>query len=144
MHGSIRPGIIARRDAPSAIGLWRRGRRTGNDASSRSLDEAAADARRALGLYDGLPSRSGEQWFETARCHAALAGLARREGSGVPAGEPESDAAKAMKLLSKAVSMGYCNLDTYRSESALDPLRDRSDFRLLTLDLAFPIMPFAR
>ena len=34
---------------------------------------AAADARRALALWEGLPSRTGEEWFETACCHAALA-----------------------------------------------------------------------
>ena len=43
---------------------------------------AAADARRALALYDGLPSRSGEEWFEPACCHAALAGLAGRDRLG--------------------------------------------------------------
>jgi hypothetical protein len=37
---------------------------------------AAADARRALGLFDGLPSRGGYGWLETACAHAALAGLA--------------------------------------------------------------------
>ena len=41
---------------------------------------AAADARRALGLFDGLPPRSVEELFETACCHAALAGLAGRPG----------------------------------------------------------------
>jgi hypothetical protein len=31
----------------------------------------------------GLPSRSGEEWFEIACTRAALAGLAGRAGSGV-------------------------------------------------------------
>jgi hypothetical protein len=31
----------------------------------------------------------------------------------------------------------------YRTESPLDPLRNRPDFRLLMLDLAFPTQPFA-
>ncbi len=35
---------------------------------------AAADLERALGLYDGLPTRSGEEWFETACCHAGAPG----------------------------------------------------------------------
>ena len=48
---------------------------------------AVADTRRALGLYDGLAARSGEEWFETACCHAALEGLAGRPGSGVSAAE---------------------------------------------------------
>ena len=39
---------------------------------------AAADARRAIALWDGLPARAGYEWFEAACAHAALAGLAGR------------------------------------------------------------------
>ena len=41
--------------------------------------------RRAPALYDGLPSRAGEEWFETACCRAVLArltGVARVEPIG--------------------------------------------------------------
>jgi hypothetical protein len=48
-----------------------------------------------------------------------------------------------MAVLRQAVAMGYCNPDAYRTESALDPLRDRDDFRLLMMDLAMPADPFA-
>ena len=47
-----------------------------------------------------------------------------------------------MDLLRRAVGMGYRNLDAYRTEDALDPLRDRPDFRLLMMDLAMPAEPF--
>ncbi len=77
-------------------------------------------------------------------CHAALAGLAGRPGSGVSAAEREGEAEKAMAVLRQAVTMGYRNPDDYRTESALDPLRDRPDFQLLMMDLAFPAEPFAR
>ena len=36
-----------------------------------------------------------------------------------------------MALLHKAVGMGYRNAAAFRTEDALDPLRDRPDFRLL-------------
>ena len=49
----------------------------------------------------------------------------------------------AMALLHKAVAMGYRNADTFRTESALDHLRGRPDFRLLLMDLAIPADPFA-
>ena len=49
-----------------------------------------------------------------------------------------------MALLHKAVAMGYRTLDFFRTEDALDPLRDRDDFRRLMMDLAFPAEPFAR
>ena len=57
----------------------------------------AADVRRAVGLYDALPSRTQEQWFLSACAHAALAGLAGRAGSGVSAPRRhEADAAMAL------------------------------------------------
>ena len=49
-----------------------------------------------------------------------------------------------MALLRKAVGMGYRNADAFRTEDALDPLRDRENFRALVMDLAFPSEPFAK
>jgi len=40
--------------------------------------------------------------------------------------------------------MDYCERSAFRTESALGPRRDRPEFRLLMMDLAFPAMPFAR
>jgi hypothetical protein len=39
--------------------------------------------------------------------------------------------------------MGCRNAAKFRIEDALDPLRDRPEFRLLMMDLAFPARPFA-
>ena len=47
-----------------------------------------------------------------------------------------------MALLHQAVAMGFSNLDAYRNEDALDPLRDRDDFRLLMMDVAMPAEAF--
>jgi hypothetical protein len=104
---------------------------------------AAADARRAVALFDALPPRSGERWFLSAGAHAALAGLAGRDGSGVSAAEATFEAETAVALLRKAVGVGYRNPDAYRTEDALDPLRDREDFRLLMMDVGMPAEPFA-
>jgi len=109
---------------------------------------ATADVRRALALFDALPWRSEDEWeyqrrFTFACAHAALAGLAGQAGSGVSAGEAVSQAETAMALLHKAVAMGYRNADTFRTESALDHLRGRPDFRRLLMDLAMPADPFA-
>jgi hypothetical protein len=92
---------------------------------------------------EALLSRSGEQWFETACCHAALCGLAGHDGAGVSAAEGEEEAAKAIGALTRAAGMGYYDANALRTESALDPLRFRDDFRLLMLDVAFPSDPFA-
>ncbi len=104
---------------------------------------AAADTRRALKLCDGILPRFGWDLFETACCHAALAGLAGRAGSGVSAAEGEDEAARAIHWLGRAVAMGYRNANELRIESALDSLRSRDDFRLIMMDLSFPAEPFA-
>jgi serine/threonine-protein kinase len=104
---------------------------------------AASDVRQALGLYEGLPTRSGEQWYETACCRAALAGLAGVAGSGITTAEGESEADAAMGRLRKALAMGYRNLAAMMTEAGLDSLRARPDFPLLLMDLAFPAEPFA-
>ncbi len=77
-----------------------------------------ADTRRAMALYDGLASRSAEESFETACCHATLAGL-----PGVSAADSEREALQATALLKKAVDTGYRNAVAFRSETALNPLR---------------------
>jgi hypothetical protein len=59
------------------------------------------------------------------------------------AAEGETEATTAIRLLREAVHSGYRAATNYRTETALDPLRDRPDFRLLMLDLAFPKDPFA-
>ena len=60
------------------------------------------------------------------------------------AAEAAVEAEAAMGLLQKAVAMGYRDLAIFRNEAALEPLRDRADFRLLTMDLMFPAEAFAR
>jgi hypothetical protein len=57
----------------------------------------------ALGLCDGPPPRSVSELFESACCHAMLAGLAGATGSGVSPGQGQSKADKAMDLLRRAV-----------------------------------------
>ncbi len=108
------------------------------------LAGATADTRRALQIWDRLPTRTGEYWFETACCHAALAALAGRDVSNVPADKAHVEVETAMAQLKKAISMGYRDPREYRAEAALDVLRGRADFQLLMLDLGFPKDPFAQ
>ncbi len=96
---------------------------------------AVTDTRRALGLCDLLQPRSSWDLFETACCHAALAGLAERPGSGVLSDEGKAEATRAIKWLLRAVAAGYRNTNEIRIESALDSLRDRPDFQKLMAEL---------
>jgi hypothetical protein len=104
---------------------------------------AAVDGRRALSLCDGLSLGSVWDLFEAACCHAALAGLAGKAGSGVSVAEGEIEAAKAMEFLHRALAMWHGHATELRLESALDPLRSREDFQLLMMDVAFLAEPFA-
>ena len=90
-----------------------------------------------------MPSRSAGEWFETACGHAALAGVAGREGSGVPTDAASTEANEAVSLLAKSISSGFRDATQFRIDDTLKPLRDRPDFRLLMLDLAMPAYPFA-
>ena len=105
---------------------------------------AAADLRRATGLFAAEPSLIGVYQYVFGCARAALAGLAGRAGSGVSAAEAVTEADAAMALLRRAAAMGHRNSAAYRYEPALAPLRGRDDFRLLLSDLAFPADPFAR
>jgi hypothetical protein len=97
--------------------------------------EAAAANRRALALYQRVPKLWNRQIFELACCQAALAGLAGKDGSGVPAADGPAEADKAMDLLRKAVTDGYLNLYELRNDTGLDSLRQRDDFQKLVADL---------
>ncbi len=102
---------------------------------------AAADWRRAIALYEGLPPR----WHDFARkeacCHAMLSGVAGLAGSGLTASDAAIEAERAMEILRRNIAEGYRG-PVLRTESALDPLRPRPDFQLLMMDAAFPAEPF--
>ena len=113
-------------------------------SDQKNLIDAAAAWERACGQYDATKSLTGEQTFFFACCHACLAGLAGRPGSGVSDTQGADQAEKAIAVLRRAVAMGYRSPDAFRTESALDALRQRTDFRALISDLAFPMKPLAR
>ncbi len=111
--------------------------------ASGNLAGASADWQRALALFKTIADLYGEYVFYYAGCHASLSTLAGQPGAGIPAAEKTAEADKAMALLRRAALMGYRDPVTYRTETALDSLRGREDFRLLLLDLAFPIEALA-
>jgi eukaryotic-like serine/threonine-protein kinase len=49
-----------------------------------------------------------------------------------------------MADLQRAAAVGFRMLSLMTFDHDLDPLRARSDFRVLMMDLAFPNDPFAR
>ena len=116
---------LAWRDTPARAGPPRSRRRR---RRSRRYSAGAT-------VCDGLPTAFYPSWFETACCRATLAGLAGHDGAGVSVAEGKDAADQAMEWLGRAVAMGYRNTNQIRIESALDPLRNRPDFKKLTAEL---------
>ena len=101
-------------------------------------------ACRALVLR-GAPGASAmakPAMFE-AGCHAMLASVAGLTGSGIAGSEGSSEEETAMGILRRIIEKGYRDTEL-NSESSLEPLRSRPDFRILMMDVAFPTRPFAR
>lgn len=49
---------------------------------------------------------------------------------------------RAIALLRRMIAAGSMNLQQFHNDRSLDPLRSRSDFQMLGMDLAFPADPF--
>jgi serine/threonine-protein kinase len=105
--------------------------------------EAVALFRRAVALMERFPTDSAGYLYNLACYHALLAGVAAEPGSGMSAAEGRAEADRAMDTLQRAVAMGYRGLVVMQTDTDLNPLRDREDFRQLMLDLAMPADPFA-
>ncbi len=110
----------------------------------KDLDGAAAAWKRALVHFGAIKSLDNWDTFLMACCRAGLAGVAGRPGSEVSAAEGVDQAERAMALLRQVATLGFRNPAYFRTECALDSLRNRLDFRILMMDLAFPAEPFAR
>jgi hypothetical protein len=108
------------------------------------LAGAARDWREAVTLYEGLPDSAAELAFVEACCHALLSGVPGLHGAGVPPADGPWESDRGMAILRRAVAAGYRDVDLIRTDAALDPIRPRPDFRMLTMDLAMPADPFTR
>ncbi len=113
--------------------------------ASGDIPGAVADWRAAMASYDLLPARErdGEPAMFQAGCHAMLASVAGRPGSGIAGPERSSEEEAAMGILREIIEGGYHDREII-NESSLDPLRSRPDFQLLMMDVCFPTAPFAR
>jgi serine/threonine-protein kinase len=105
---------------------------------------AVASLRGAVATLERLPSRRPPDLYNLACGHALLAGLTAETGSGMTAGEGQTEADRAMDWLRQAVAAGYRKLTYMRIDADLNALRSRPDFQLLLLDLALPDNLFAR
>jgi serine/threonine-protein kinase len=98
------------------------------------ISEAVASFRRAVAIMDRLPRIPSYYLYDLACFQALLAGA---NGS-------RTEADRAMDTLLRAVALRGVELARMRTDTDLDPLRGRPDFRQLMMDLAFPAEPFSK
>jgi serine/threonine-protein kinase len=131
-----------RRDAGSLAGRALTLARSGHPA------EAVKDYRDAIATLEGLESKFETKLtldqYQLACDHARLAQLAGAVDSGLSAAEGPAELDRAMECLCAAVAAGFRDLAHIRTDPDLDPLRARTDFQLLMMDLAFPDEPFSK
>jgi tetratricopeptide (TPR) repeat protein len=96
--------------------------------------DAAASFRRAIALMEQLPMTTPRNLYLSACCHAQLAGVAAQSGSGLTAEQGAAEAERATATLRKAYARGF-GAARLRLDAALDPLRQREDFRKLLADI---------
>jgi tetratricopeptide (TPR) repeat protein len=97
--------------------------------------EAVASVRHAVALVEELPTHSARNYLNLARYQALLAVLATEKGAGVLAKEGEAAAERAVAALKNAIAAGYHAVAELRTDTTLNPLRAREDFKNLLADL---------
>jgi serine/threonine-protein kinase len=111
-----------------------------------AADEARGDLSKAEKLFDGLPILDPEDLYFRAcllALHVPLVGSSAGAPSAGEQAERRKFADRAMEALRRAAAAGFKPVHLLERNPDLDPLRDRPDFRLLMLELAFPTDPFA-
>ncbi len=96
--------------------------------------DSVASFRRAVALVEPLPAPGPDDLYALA-CYQALLAGAAVEGSGLTAAEAKAAADAAMAVLGRAVAAGYHDAAHMRTDTDLDALRPRDDFRKLMTDL---------
>ena len=102
--------------------------------------EALASFRRSIELRMAKPADDPEGVYNLA-CYLALALSVIDDADGP---EREALATQAIAALRRAFAKGVTAIEIYRTDSDLDSLRNRDDFRLFLMDIVMPKRPFAR
>ena len=104
--------------------------------------EAVVAFRESIGLLEGLARPTSGNIYDLACSQSLLSGVASDAGSGLTATLGGAEADRAMNSLRRAIAAGWKDRAHMRADTDLEPLRNRPDFRALTMDLGFPAEPF--
>jgi serine/threonine protein kinase/TPR repeat protein len=119
------------------IDLARALKRSGDLSRVRGkLSDAATDYHRAIAILEGLPDEKPAMAFYNLACyHVALGNLAGKPGSGLSSADATAEADRAVELLRLALAGRFGNLVLMKTDSDLNPLRNRPDFQKLLAEL---------
>ncbi|APW58785.1 hypothetical protein [Paludisphaera borealis] len=116
-------------------------------AQSGKYADAIQSFQRAVDLLEGRPDLDATSQYNLASTLSlALSLVGAKDGSPPPDDDEKLSAAdklrrrlyadRAVVALRQAVAKGFNQLDVYRTDPALDPLRSRDDFQKILADLA--------
>jgi hypothetical protein len=107
-------------------------------------DEAIQSWLRAHEVLAELPGPTCQDYCTDARIYSracALIGGGRPNLTAAEQAQRQVLADLAMAALRRAAAAGL-SFEVLRADAGLNPLRDRADFQMLLMDLAFPPNPF--
>jgi hypothetical protein len=115
-------------------------------ASSGDRAGALPLLREACPIFEEIRSPWPNDLFELACVHAYIGLLleqAPAERRPDPSDAPQAHFDAAVDLIRRSIAGGFLNDREAKGHKELDRLRSRPDFRLLLMDQAFPVDPFA-
>jgi eukaryotic-like serine/threonine-protein kinase len=106
--------------------------------------EAVSAFREAIAILEELAHPTPGNLYDLACSQSLLSGVAPDAGSGLAAADGQAEADKAINSLRRAIAAGWNQWAHMRTDTDLDPVRSRTDYETLALDMAMPADPFAR
>ncbi len=107
--------------------------------------EAAAEFQKAVAIMERLSNLQPSSYdlYNLACFQSLLSGIASEPGFGLTDTDVRRLGGQAVATLRRAVDAGLQDVAFMRRDPDLDPLRSRSDFQVMMMDLTMPLNPFA-
>jgi eukaryotic-like serine/threonine-protein kinase len=112
--------------------------------SAGQVEKGRADLRAACGILEAASDLKYTQRYNEACFYAILSRTTPPRKKGSLSDDAREDANRALLVLNRAVADGFRDMRLLRTDTDLDPLRARPDFKQLLMNLEFPANPFAR
>ncbi len=107
--------------------------------------EAILEFQEVIKIFQHLEIKGLRNDYDFACTLSLIGKLAEQSGSGVSVSEGKAKLDEAMTRLRRSLEVDRnMSMADVQTNHDLDPLRGRADFKLLMLDLMFPVEPFAR